>query len=341
MRILVVDNMQLRQYGNLKMGPGRKLVCGAIRSNHRLAEFSDRDIARFLSPLGIHPIGEPLTNRRLVKTAKNFKPDVLFIGHCDFIRNWALEEIRSALPGIRVAHFNIDALWMDWHVRQIQERMFSADAIFVTTGGQGLKRFCTGKNVVAYMPNPSDPAMETENNSQKTAFARDLVFCGKGSADDERSVLLGHLAPQLKNTLRFDIFGMFGSPPVWGANYEKALAESKMALNLNRKEGWPLYSSDRIAHLMGNGLLTFLSDKGQMQRFFTEKECVFFSSAEDLREKALYFHAHDENRRAVAAAGRSRYHQLFNSARVLKFMIETLFEEPYSEAYEWADEVYR
>lgn len=333
--------MQLRQYGNLKMGPGRKLVCGAIRGNHRLAEFSDRDIARFLAPVGIRGAGGYLANRKLILTAKNFKPDALLIGHCDYIRNWALEDIRSALPGIRVAHFNIDALWVDWHVRQIQERLTSTDAIFVTTAGAGLRRFCTGKNVVAYMPNPSDASMEVEDNSGKQSFKRDLLFCGKEIAGDDRNAFLRRLAPALEGKLRLDLFGMFGNPPVWGANYEKALAESKMALNLNRKEGWPLYSSDRIAHLMGNGLLTFLSDKGQMQRFFTEKECVFFSSAEDLREKALYFHAHDENRRAVAAAGRTRYHQLFNSVRVLKFMIETLFEEPYSESFEWADEVYR
>ena len=133
MRILMVDNMQLRQYGNLKMGPGRKLVCGAIRSNHRLAEFSDRDIARYLAPLGIRKIGGHLANKKLVQTAKNFKPDILFIGHCDYIRNWALEEIRAALPKIRMAHFNIDPIWMDWHIRQIRERLQSTDAIFVTT----------------------------------------------------------------------------------------------------------------------------------------------------------------------------------------------------------------
>ena len=43
MRILMVDNMQLRQYGNLKMGPGRKLVCGAIRNNYRLAKTLPKD----------------------------------------------------------------------------------------------------------------------------------------------------------------------------------------------------------------------------------------------------------------------------------------------------------
>ena len=44
---------------------------------------------------------------------------------------------------------------------------------------------------------------------------------------------------------------------------------------------------------------------------------------------------------AVAAAGRARYHQLFDSRRTLKFMIETLLNEPYSEDYEWADHVFR
>lgn len=341
MRILMVDNMQLRQYGNLKMGPGRKLVCGAVRNNDRLAEFSDRDIARYLAPFGIRKIGGHLANKKLIQTAKNFKPDILFIGHCDYIRNWALDEIRSALPKIRMAHFNIDPIWMDWHIQQIQERMHSTDAIFVTTGGSALKQFCTGKNVVAYMPNPSDPSMESEDNAQKKQFDRDLLFCGKEIAGDDRNAFLRQLNADLTGKLRFDIFGMFGKPPVWGAGYEHTLAQSKMALNLNRKEGWPLYSSDRIAHLMGNGILTFLSDRGNMQKFFSDGEVAYFHELGDLREKILYYQAHDGERRAVAAAGRARYHQMFSGSRTLRFMIETLMGEPYSESYEWADEVYR
>ena len=341
MRILMVDNMQLRQYGNLKMGPGRKLVCGAVRNNYRLAEFSDRDIARYLAPLGIRSIGGYLANKKLIQTAKNFKPELLFIGHCDYIQNWALDEIRIALPKIRMAHFNIDAIWIDVKVRQIQERLHSTDAIFVTTGGESLKQFCTGKNVVAYMPNPSDPSMESHDNSKKSEFARDLLFCGKESAGDDRNEVIRTLQRNLSEKLRFDSFGMFGKPPVWGADYENALAESKMALNLNRKEEWPLYSSDRIAHLMGNGLLAFLSDKGRMQKFFDPGQVAFFNDLGDLQEKILYYQENDTKRQAVAAAGRARYHQLFSGSRVLKFMVETLLDAPYSESYEWADEVYR
>lgn len=341
MRILLVDNLQIRQYGNLKMAPGRKLACGAVRNNYRLAEFSDRDIARFLAPLGIRRLGGYLANRKLIQTARNFRPDILLIGHCDYVRNWALDEIRRALPRIRMAHFNVDALWMDWHVCQIRERLHSTDAIFVTTGGEPLKQFCTGRNVVAYMPNPADPAMEIEDNSQKTAFARDLVFCGQAAADDDRNAIVRQLQGDLAGKLRFDAFGMFGRPSVWGAQYEQTLAESKMALNLNRKEEWPLYSSDRIAHLMGNGILTFLSDRGYLQKFFTAQQAVFFHDPVDLREKILYYHEHDDERRAIAAAGRACYQRMFNSSRTLKFMVETLLGVPYSEPYEWADEVYR
>ena len=341
MRILMVDNMQIRQYGNLKMGPGRKLVCGAIRNDWRLAEFSDRDVTRYLAPFGIRKLGAAMANQKLVKTAKNFKPDLLFIGHCDYIRNQTLEEIRAALPHIRMAHFNIDAIWIDWHVQQIRERMYSTDAIFVTTGGDALKQFCTGKNVVAYMPNPSDSSMEVEDNSQKTSFTRDLLFTGREMAGDDRNEFLRELGAELKDKLRFDFFGMFGNPPVWGADYERALAESKMSINLNRKEGWPLYSSDRIAHLIASGILTFVNDRGNMQKFFSDKEVVYFHDRADLRDKILYFNEHDVERRSVAAAGRAKYHRMFSGSRTLKFMVETLMNQPYSENYEWADEVYR
>ena len=33
LRILLVDNLMIRRYGNLRMGPGRKLMCGAISAS--------------------------------------------------------------------------------------------------------------------------------------------------------------------------------------------------------------------------------------------------------------------------------------------------------------------
>ena len=339
-RLLLVDNLMIRRYGNLRMGPGRKLMCGAIRNDWRICEFSDRDMARLLAPLGIRSLGGVIANRKLLLTAKNFRPDIMLLGHCDYITNETLVAIRAAVPGIRIAHFNVDPLWQPRTRAQMADRMESCDALFATTAGEVLKTWTTGRNVVAYMPNPSDPSMENQNNGAKTDFARDLFFAGNPREGDPRWDLLRELLPKIEGKLRVEIFGA-DRPSIWGADYEDVLATSKMSLNLNRREGDLWYSSDRIAHLMGFGILTFQSSKNGMQRFFTDQETVWYDGAADLAEKILRYQADDAARAAVASAGRVKYHALFNGARVLRFMVETMLGEPYSEPYEWAEEVYR
>ena len=54
--------------------------------------------------------------------------------------------------------------------------MNQVDSIFVTTAGNALKQFCTGNNVVCFIPNPSDLSVENYNNSKKTEFEVDLLF---------------------------------------------------------------------------------------------------------------------------------------------------------------------
>ena len=339
-RLLLVDNLMIRRYGNLRMGPGRKLMCGAIRNDWRICEFSDRDMARLLAPLGIRSLGGVIANRKLLLTAKNFRPDIMLLGHCDYVTNETLAAIRAAVPGIRIAHFNVDPLWQPRTRAQMADRMESCDALFATTAGEVLKTWTTGRNVVAYMPNPSDPSMENQDNGAKTDFARDLFFAGNPREGDPRWDLLRALLPKIEGRLRVEIFGA-DRPSIWGADYEDVLATSKMSLNLNRREGDLWYSSDRIAHLMGFGILTFQSSKNGMQRFFTDQETVWFDEAADLAEKILRYQADDAARAAVASAGRAKYHALFNGARVLRYMVETMLGEPYSEPYEWAEEVYR
>ena len=339
-RILLVDNLMIRRYGNLRMGPGRKLNCGAVRNDWRICEFSDRDMARLLAPAGIRAWGGRIANRKLVKTAKNFRPDIVLLGHCDYIRNYALDEIRSALPGVRIAHFNVDPLWQESTQRQMEERMDSCDALFATTAGSVLKTWTNGKNVVAYMPNPSDTSMECLDNGKKRDFERDLFFAGNPRQGDPRWPLLDKVLKKIEGKVNYRIYGGKNAG-IWGAEYEKVLASSKMSLNLNRREGDKWYSSDRIAHLMGYGILTFQSSKNGMERFFSDQETVYFDDDGDLAEKILYYNSHDDERAAIASAGREKYHRIFSGRRVLKFMVETMTGERYSEDYEWSGEVYR
>ena len=88
-------------------------------------------------------------------------------------------------------------------------------------------------------------------------------------------------------------------------------------------------------------VLTFQYDGNEMQDFFSEKETVYFHTPDELAEKIAFFNSHDDARRAVAAAGRAKYHALFNAQRTLRYMVEATLGEEFSEDYEWAPEVYR
>lgn len=332
-RVLFVGNYQIRRWGAGRPGADQRLHAGAVRLNLPSLIFSERDIVRFLSPV-FRNIGGWLMNRFLVRTAKNFCPDVIFISHCDYVTNEALLQIRRALPKVRIAHLNVDALALEHCRMQLDRRKSVCDALFVTTAGDRLSNFCTGRNVVGYMPNPCDECFETEDCSQAISLDNDVFFAGSLGHPDERRVLLDEILAHVDKSVKMRILGMGFTPLMFGLAYDREMVASKMGLSLNHYEGQKWYASDRLAHLMGNGLLTFQYEGNDMQHFFSEKETVYFHSPADLAEKILYYHDHDDERRAIAAAGRKRYHELFNSARVLKYLIETTCGEPYSEQYE-------
>ena len=76
---------------------------------------------------------------------------------------------------------------------------------------------------------------------------------------------------------------MFGKQPIWG-QVLKELSNSKMGLNWSRGKPIKYYSSDRIAQLMGNGLLTFIDQKTCYGDFFNNDEMIFYKNLESNRK---------------------------------------------------------
>ena len=331
----------LRNLGRFKFYTGPKLTNGMIRSNHQVLEFSDRDMTSFLSPIGFRPIGKKRTNIKLIQMCDNFRPDLLVLGHCDIITEETLKQIRRLIPSLKIVHWFLDALWISRNVARLKSRMHSTDALFITTGGTALKQFCSGKNLVGFIPNPTDPSWERHNNAAKNEFERDLLFCGGGDKTDSRYGLLRFVEDNLGSSIKFESFGIVGNPSVWGQAYDKIISTSKMALNLNREEGWPLYSSDRISQLLGNGLLTFIWDKGEMRRLFSDDQVVFFRDRVELTKKLQLFQEDDALRQHTASNGYNHYHKQFSAQQVVNYMIETTFNLTYSTEYHWRGEIYR
>ena len=343
LRLLVVDNFQIRRYGAGREGQGYRFMCGGVRNNWRVMSFSERDITRYLAPFGfMRNIGAKMMNKRFIKTCVNFRPDLVLIGHCDYLYNSTLEKVRSLLPDVKLVHINVDPIWQEHTVNQIRERMRSCDAIFVTTAGEKLKEWTTGRNIVGFLPNMCDETMEWEDVSSGGDIKYDLFFAGHDCPGDERIELVRELDRLVSSKIRFGLFGTCGREAIAGSDYERALLSSAMALSLNRREGWKWYSSDRLAHLMGRGILAFISSRSGYQEFFKDgEEAVFFDNAADLAEKVLRYAADPAARRAIAAAGRRRYHELFNASRILNYIADTVYGEDSASKYEWAGEVYR
>jgi len=123
--------------------------------------------------------------------------------------------------------------------------------------------------------------------------------------------------------------------PVWGNEFLEAISNCKMGLNLSRGEPLKYYSSDRIAQLIGNGLLTFIDRKTCLDDFFTDKEAVFYNNLSDLSEKILKFKKDVKLRKNYARNGKNKYMKHFNSDIVSQYILDKTFNLKNKYNYIW------
>ncbi len=122
--------------------------------------------------------------------------------------------------------------------------------------------------------------------------------------------------------IKYDFYGIGKQEPVWGNEFYKSLLNSKMALNLSRGKPTKHYSSNRIASLMGNGLLVFIDKKVKMGNFFNSNEIVSYNDIDDLAEKIKFYKKNDKLRKKIAEKGKKKYFKLFNETKIAKYIID-------------------
>ena len=128
----------------------------------------------------------------------------------------------------------------------------------------------------------------------------------KGGKEDDRNYFIKELTKKTKN-VKFDLYGIEKKQPIWADHYFKVISNAKMGLNLSRGKPIKYYSSDRIAQVVGNGLVTLIDEKTQYSDFFNSKEMVFYKNINDLAEKILRISADDKLRREIARNGKKKY----------------------------------
>lgn len=338
MKILIVGTYDERRNGALFYSTTRKLANGLTRLGHNVWGFSDREIVRSEAPFGIRPIGAALMNRRLLETVENFRPDIMLLCHADTISRTVLRRIRERPSPPLIALRNLDPMYITKNVENVRRYQDLVDAIFVTTAGETLRQFSGPGRIVAFMPNPVDRSIESYRAFDQQADF-DLFFATRVNKHTDRVALFDELKRRMPS-LRVDHHGFNGRPPLVSAEFFERMARCRMGWNLNRQEYAWLYSSDRMAQYIGNGLLVLMDRATGFDTIFGEDEIGFHTGMDELVARIAAFTADDALARAVAAKGHAKAHALFDSTRVARWVLEATLRQTPSEAYGWPTETY-
>lgn len=316
-------------------GVASKLSNGLIANGHSVLNFSDRDVARAMSFFKNRKMGTSQANKHLLDVCASFSPDTLLLGHADVLWPETLSKVRQQVPHIKIAQWNVDPLFDPENVKRIQSKQPYVDITFCTTSGDDLSQALGEGYRTAFMPNPADRRIERFRNFDIPAseLKVDILFAA-GNPLLVRSYggvsqKTGDLATQIRQRFSSHRISCPGCDQnvVTGQEYEDLLSTSAIGLNISRRNDVYLYSSDRIAHLMGNGILTFIDSSSGYQDVFSDKDAVFFSSHDHLLEQVdLYLHD-DHARRTIAEKGWRRYHDLFSAERVADYILRVVHYE--------------
>lgn len=338
MKIVHAGNFNDNAWGSAFYAVDNKISNGLIRNGHYVYNFSYRDIATNASLLKRKKRGADKMGQHLMQVLENIAPDFLLLGHTELISNTQIELIRQTYPNLTIAMWFVDDLDIRGNRDFIASRADLVDAIFCTTGGSALSAVGTDRTKLFYLPNPVDESIETFRNDEKDDLPYDLVFCGRDYPNSAGSPTRSQQLPEIATLLagfQFEYRGCMGQPFIRGNDYLELLSNSTCCLNLSRVNNTPYYTSDRIAHATGNGLLTFSPRVEGLDELYSDDEIVYFDDNKDLVSKLTYFLSHNNERKDIAKNGRLKAHREYNGTRISNYIVDASFHNDLGD-YLWA-----
>lgn len=311
---------------------GKKFTNGFIRNGYDVLEISDRDFVKNNKYNDLFQSRKKFQNY-LIETFKNYKPNILFFGHSTNLDLSTLDELRVINKNLIISQWNEDPIMpdLDYSKQNIKNiKLYSkfVDHNFITTHPSVIEKNYDMKNFHFFFV-PVDKNIECYE-VYKMKPQNDLFYAMshgvnrailKDGVEDNRVLFLDNLIKKISN-IKYDFYGFSNKQPIWGHNFNLALTNSKMGLNLSRGKPTKYYSSNRIASIMGNGLLTFIDHKVGFQDFFNNKEMIFYNNVNDLAEKIIYYANKDILIKKISAAGKKKYFKLFSEKKITKYFAD-------------------
>ena len=334
LKILHLTNFNRRFNGRLQYNTGRRLNNGFVRLGHNVLTLSDRDIIHDNKKI-LDPTGKKKLQNSIILNYKNFKPDCIVMGHADSIDGDTLTQLRDENKHLRICQWFLDPVHKNApdyikNNKRIIKNSNNIDFTFLSSCPSLLKNKI---NNSFFIPNPADKSFEILKNYE-TNCPNDVFFAMshgvhrgilKDGKYDQREKYIKKLIRN-NSKVKFDIYGMNKIQPVWGNDFLDAISKSKMGLNLSRGKAAKYYSSDRIAQLLGNGLLTFIDEQTQFRDLVGKNSIVYYSNFDDLSYKINKYKKDTKIAKKIAKNGRDIYLKHFNSTIVGDYMLSKLFD---------------
>lgn len=320
--------MKILYFGTLGWGGTSLQRCEALR---RVARVYAVDTRRFVPEvgwgrrpwhslalrLGAGPLAARVS-RELVREARRFEPDWVWVDQGLLVSRAAIEEIRQS-SRTRVLHYTPDSLASPGFANRCFREAVGAYDLCITTKPDEPDRYrAWGARRVRFSQQGYDPAIHRPialSAEARRRFGADVTFVGEHNAARARS--LARLARSRLCTLA--IYGRrweLGPTAavlqplqrgwVYGDDYARALSASKIGLGFLNHDMGDVYTT-RSFEIPACGTL-LLAERTEAHRalYDEDREAVFFASDEELLEKVEFYLRHEEARDAIAAGGRRR-----------------------------------
>ena len=254
----------------------------------------------------------------VLRLAREFSPDLIFSVKGSYLSPDVLHTLKRSTDALLLNYSTDHPFNPAANTRYIAECVPLWD-VYATPRAHTiseLAQYCKGP--VLYLPFGYDPDLHfPETNispAERLAFGSDLVFIG--TCDRDRMSILSFVADidgidvrfygggkryKLQGKLRRRLNGF-----AVGRDYRLALNCSQMSLCLVRR-------ANRDTHVMRTfeipacGSFMLAERTGEHAEMFAEdREAVYFSDKEELRDKAIYYLKHEPARQRIARAGFER-----------------------------------
>ena len=342
-KILHIADLHIRHFSRLFYSTGKKINNGLLLNGHNVVNISDRDITN--QNKNIFDIGSrKLLFDTITQNIENFRPDLIIMGHVDRLNYETFYKLKEKYRSIRFSQWFLDPLNIDGpDFNKNKERFYLkyqfCDTNFITTAVDALD--FVSQNKTFFIPNPIDPSIDVYRNYQSNKPIDLFLAISHGQ---HRGILKDHyvdervnLIKKLTNKISANIYG-YNRNPIWGQKFFDELNTCSMAINLSRGKPIKHYSSDRIASLMGNGLLTFIHEDYKFNDFFTKNEIVTYKNISELNKKLIFYKKNKSLLKKIAKSGCQKAHKIFNNKIIADYIVKKTMDIKLNTKLSWFSE---